>query len=221
VLYTLVPGPVRLNSNYIAHSHPRPAINLRTRAWRPPPPPGALVLQDRSSCISALALRPPAGAACIDTCASPGNKTTHLASFAHKGKVTAFERDPFRLKTLKVRPKYLHGCGTCASPQISRDYEELALKIIKAANSLPRVLLAQAYSVMRENGLFISPERLRLHCLDAHVRTHLPLPACASSFLFSFFVSVAWSSWARAASCGAWAATSWTRTCLRPAPTPT
>lgn len=62
---------------------------------------GALVLQDRASCLSALALSPPAGAACIDTCASPGNKTMHLACLMGSGRVTAFERDSARLATLQ------------------------------------------------------------------------------------------------------------------------
>jgi putative methyltransferase len=65
---------------------------------------GTLVLQDRSSCITAIALSPPPGAECIDTCASPGNKTLHMASLMQgRGKITAFERDPTRLGTLERR----------------------------------------------------------------------------------------------------------------------
>jgi putative methyltransferase len=65
---------------------------------------GALVLQDRSSCITAIALSPPPNAVCIDTCASPGNKTLHMASLMRgKGKITAFERDLTRLGTLERR----------------------------------------------------------------------------------------------------------------------
>jgi 25S rRNA (cytosine2278-C5)-methyltransferase len=65
---------------------------------------GALVLQDRSSCLTAIALSPPPGSVCIDTCASPGNKTLHMASLMRgKGKITAFERDQGRLKTLVRR----------------------------------------------------------------------------------------------------------------------
>mmetsp|Transcript_47529 Transcript_47529/g.110871 ORF Transcript_47529/g.110871 Transcript_47529/m.110871 type:complete len:518 (+) Transcript_47529:144-1697(+) len=64
---------------------------------------GHLVLQDRSSCMSALALAPPAGALVIDTCASPGNKTLHCASLMGSGSITAFERDPARLATLQRR----------------------------------------------------------------------------------------------------------------------
>jgi len=65
---------------------------------------GALVLQDRSSCLSAIALSPPPGSICIDTCASPGNKTLHMASLMRgRGKIIAFERDKVRLGTLVRR----------------------------------------------------------------------------------------------------------------------
>jgi putative methyltransferase len=64
---------------------------------------GELVLQGRSSCLSALALAPPAGARVIDTCASPGNKTLHCASLMGRGEVVAFERDSARLATLERR----------------------------------------------------------------------------------------------------------------------
>jgi len=65
---------------------------------------GALVLQDRSSCLTAIALSPPPNSICIDTCASPGNKTLHMASLmGTSGKITAFERDPSRLQTLERR----------------------------------------------------------------------------------------------------------------------
>jgi len=62
--------------------------------------------------LTALALNPPHDAIVIDTCASPGNKTLHMASLmgggknaqkAVTGKITAFERDPLRLETLSRR----------------------------------------------------------------------------------------------------------------------
>jgi 16S rRNA C967 or C1407 C5-methylase (RsmB/RsmF family) len=74
---------------------------------------GAVILQDRSSCLSAAALAPiPADAVIADTCAAPGNKTSHAASLlalAHTqqgadkldGRVLAFERDPKRERMLR------------------------------------------------------------------------------------------------------------------------
>ena len=46
---------------------------------------GFLILQDRSSCLSALALSPPAGAHVIDTCSAPGNKTCVRMVVAERG----------------------------------------------------------------------------------------------------------------------------------------
>ena len=74
---------------------------------------GAVILQDRSSCLSAAALAPiPADAVIADTCAAPGNKTSHAASLlalaqtqqgADKldARVLAFERDPKRERMLR------------------------------------------------------------------------------------------------------------------------
>jgi putative methyltransferase len=67
---------------------------------------GALVLQDRSSCLTALALSPPPDAKCVDTCSAPGNKTMHVASLMGPnatGSVSAFERSHQRYLTLERR----------------------------------------------------------------------------------------------------------------------
>ncbi|GMH55218.1 hypothetical protein TrRE_jg5229 [Triparma retinervis] len=67
---------------------------------------GALVLQDRSSCLTALALSPPPDARCIDTCSAPGNKTMHVASLMGAnatGSISAFERSHQRYLTLERR----------------------------------------------------------------------------------------------------------------------
>ena len=72
---------------------------------------GAVILQDRSSCLSAAALAPiPAGAVIADACAAPGNKTSHAAAQlvaasgscdVCAGRVLAFERDPKRERMLR------------------------------------------------------------------------------------------------------------------------
>jgi putative methyltransferase len=75
---------------------------------------GALILQDKASCLPAAALAPPRHAVCVDACAAPGNKTTHLAALiaaprddsprhsedAEQGVVVAIDRDRTRLATL-------------------------------------------------------------------------------------------------------------------------
>ncbi|KAJ3367383.1 hypothetical protein GGF31_007548 [Allomyces arbusculus] len=63
---------------------------------------GSIVLQDKASCFPAFILAPPAGSHCIDGCAAPGNKTSHLcAKLRNQGHITAFDLDARRLETLK------------------------------------------------------------------------------------------------------------------------
>ena len=62
---------------------------------------GALLLQDKASCIPAFVLSPPCDSHVIDACAAPGNKTTHLAAMLNNiGRIDAFEIDSKRFKTL-------------------------------------------------------------------------------------------------------------------------
>jgi 25S rRNA (cytosine2278-C5)-methyltransferase len=82
---------------------------------------GALALQDRSSCLTALALNPPSNAHVIDTCSAPGNKTLHIASIMRgKGTITAFERSENRFRTLRRRIE-LQGAGNFCTP-IMKDF---------------------------------------------------------------------------------------------------
>ena len=70
---------------------------------------GALILQDRSSCIPAHFLSPPANAYTIDATSAPGNKTSHLAAIHHSldprppthQRIFAYEQSPARTKTLQ------------------------------------------------------------------------------------------------------------------------
>lgn len=88
---------------------------------------GALVLQDRSSCLTALALLNPSpspgGVHCIDTCSAPGNKTLQLASIMGangSGTISAFERSENRFNTLSKRID-LQGASDFVTP-IMRDF---------------------------------------------------------------------------------------------------
>lgn len=68
---------------------------------------GAIILQDKASCFPAYLLNPgPEDGDVIDSCAAPGNKTTHLAAILQSrstspGTVFAFEKDKVRAKTLE------------------------------------------------------------------------------------------------------------------------
>lgn len=63
---------------------------------------GHIIIQDRSSCFPAHILNPGENDHVIDSCAAPGNKTTHLASYIQgpQGSINAFERDVRRSKIL-------------------------------------------------------------------------------------------------------------------------
>lgn len=69
---------------------------------------GQIILQDKASCFPAYLLNPIIGDGdCLDACAAPGNKTTHLSAILHcegravaKPKIYAYERDKGRASTL-------------------------------------------------------------------------------------------------------------------------
>lgn len=69
---------------------------------------GLIIFQDKASCCPSYLLGPPAGDRdCIDACAAPGNKTTHVAALMHGcegetgSRIYACERDKQRAKTLE------------------------------------------------------------------------------------------------------------------------
>lgn len=63
---------------------------------------GKYFVQNLSSCIPAFVLNPPLHSVVMDTCAAPGNKTTHLSAImGNTGKVYAVERSPRRFETLQ------------------------------------------------------------------------------------------------------------------------
>ncbi len=69
---------------------------------------GQIILQDKASCFPAYLLDPkPNDGDCVDACAAPGNKTTHLAAITQyegavqKPKIYACERDKNRTLTLE------------------------------------------------------------------------------------------------------------------------
>jgi putative methyltransferase len=102
---------------------------------------GGVILQDRSSCLSAVALAPvPADAVIADACAAPGNKTSHAASllklasersdWSNSG-VIAFERDPKRERMLR-RQMQKFGCGEMVNVR-GRDFAEAVEEAVAGA----------------------------------------------------------------------------------------
>ncbi|KAL0266178.1 UNVERIFIED_CONTAM: hypothetical protein PYX00_011895 [Menopon gallinae] len=63
---------------------------------------GMYFVQNLSSCIPAFVLGPPQNSVVMDTCAAPGNKTTHLSAIMkNTGRVYAVERSRGRFATLQ------------------------------------------------------------------------------------------------------------------------
>lgn len=76
---------------------------------------GAIILQDKASCIPATLLDVPVGATVLDACAAPGNKTTQLAAgVGTKGTVFAVEKDSKRAITLQTMVDKA-GASNCTS----------------------------------------------------------------------------------------------------------
>jgi len=92
---------------------------------------GAIIFQDKASCFPAYMLDPlPEDGDIIDTCAAPGNKTTHLAEILalhapeiddHVQTIHAFEKDKTRAETLK-KMVTLAGCEDFTKIHAAQDF---------------------------------------------------------------------------------------------------
>ena len=62
---------------------------------------GYFAVQDESSMLASLVLRPQPGSLVVDACAGPGGKTTHLAQLMrNSGRLLAFDIHPHRLRLI-------------------------------------------------------------------------------------------------------------------------
>ncbi|KAL8918434.1 MAG: hypothetical protein Q9208_007339 [Pyrenodesmia sp. 3 TL-2023] len=90
---------------------------------------GSIILQDKASCFPAFLLDPnPEHGACLDACAAPGNKTTHLAAIFKrrfpdhcKARILACEKDKARAKLLKSMVA-LAGCHDMVTVKAGQDF---------------------------------------------------------------------------------------------------
>ena len=90
---------------------------------------GQIIIQDKASCFPAFLLQPNGeDGDCLDACAAPGNKTTHLAAILHgegraalKPKIYAYERDKGRASTLLTLLE-IAGAQTFVITKIGQDF---------------------------------------------------------------------------------------------------
>ncbi|XP_030764174.1 probable 28S rRNA (cytosine-C(5))-methyltransferase [Sitophilus oryzae] len=83
---------------------------------------GAIILQDKASCIPVHILSPPPGSIILDMCAAPGMKTTQLAALMKdEGTIYAVERDPKRFDVLN---KIVETSGSKCIKAINKDVLE-------------------------------------------------------------------------------------------------
>ncbi|KAL5015511.1 hypothetical protein ScPMuIL_009781 [Solemya velum] len=81
---------------------------------------GQLILQDKASCFPAHVLGAAAGSHIIDSCAAPGNKTSHVCSLIRNdGKIHAFDRDRKRLQMME---RLLRTTGSTCVRAVCRDF---------------------------------------------------------------------------------------------------
>ncbi|OAF69283.1 hypothetical protein A3Q56_02914 [Intoshia linei] len=84
---------------------------------------GSIVIQNKASCLPALALNPPKNAIVLEACAAPGNKTCHLSALMHNtGKIYAVDKDETRFNVMK---KLLKNNGVSNFCAINSDFLEM------------------------------------------------------------------------------------------------
>ena len=93
---------------------------------------GLIIFQDKASCFPAYLLDPnQKDGHCLDACAAPGNKTTHLAAIlktlnvgTHQQKIFACERDTARAMTLRSMIK-VAGADENVTIKVGQDFLKL------------------------------------------------------------------------------------------------
>ena len=98
---------------------------------------GSLILQDKASCFPAILLDPKPGDVCLDACAAPGNKTSHLAALmgehdapVRSPRTWACERDRKRAEILR---QMIHRAGAQKLVDIKAGQDFLSVEPDKCA----------------------------------------------------------------------------------------
>ncbi|CAL8094582.1 unnamed protein product [Orchesella dallaii] len=84
---------------------------------------GSFVLQDKASCLAALALKPRSGRQIIDACAAPGMKTSLLAALTEgENPIIAIEKSTRRFETLNT---ILADLGVTSVTTLNQNFTDL------------------------------------------------------------------------------------------------
>jgi 25S rRNA (cytosine2278-C5)-methyltransferase len=113
---------------------------------------GDVVLQDKSSCFSALCLAAAVNGDCLDACAAPGNKTSHLCMLLPQRNITACDRNQQRLNMMVRRLQPL-----------LKDERQVDAKLIDFLTTVPKDF-AKVRGILLDpscsgSGIFTSPDR--------------------------------------------------------------
>lgn len=119
---------------------------------------GAIILQDKASCLPVVLSNSKSGSNIIDACAAPGNKTSHIAAvIGNEGKILAVEKDSARFATLQ---KLMKERGVECVTYENRDFTKLSLDLYGEAHYifLDPTCSASGLNIIKDN---ISPQRIK------------------------------------------------------------
>ncbi|XP_047487615.1 28S rRNA (cytosine-C(5))-methyltransferase-like [Penaeus chinensis] len=119
---------------------------------------GAVILQDKASCLPVFLSDIKSGSNIIDACAAPGNKTSHIAAvIGNEGKILAVEKDNERFATLQ---KLMKERGVESITFENRDFTKLSLDLYGEAHYifLDPTCSASGLNIIKDN---ISPQRIK------------------------------------------------------------
>ncbi|XP_063594207.1 28S rRNA (cytosine-C(5))-methyltransferase-like [Penaeus indicus] len=119
---------------------------------------GAIILQDKASCLPVFLSDIRSGSNIIDACAAPGNKTSHIAAvIGNEGKILAVEKDSERFATLQ---KLMKERGVESITYENKDFTKLSLDLYGEAHYifLDPTCSASGLNIIKDN---ISPQRIK------------------------------------------------------------
>ncbi len=95
---------------------------------------GRIIPQDIAAMMAAVALAPKSGDKCVDVCAAPGGKTSHMAELMkNNGSITAFDIHPHKVEIIKKNAERM---GISIISAKVHDATELANELVGSADKV-------------------------------------------------------------------------------------